>query len=328
MIQAPRPYIFANLSATELPVCWDCFISDQGMYTVYYITSNGDLLIISGNFNKIGESTLKSLNHGKISHISVAPSTLLFAVLTVAGNLLVYTFEFHLILDIHVTPKVAKDTKMKACLEIYWCGNSTVICLFRDLIVAVPIPKQPKKTVKQAEIQNIVVKGLPNIFREQDGLIMITLNSYSRLYHQNSENKNIFSLGSTCSSAILYNAYEMFITIDTLDNAGDGGCRAWECMESLQNSEVHVLEKAIDECLIAAAQEIDPQLQKMLLKAANFGQSFLRTDSKKNDDSKIAVASVGKSINDISKRLRTINTVKSTAFAIPLTYNMYYTIHV
>lgn len=70
------------------------------------------------------------------------------------------------------------------------------------------------------------------------------------------------------------------------------------------------LEKAVDQCVKAAGFEFDPDIQKMLLRAAKFGKT-------------IAPDIPSEPYVQMCRILRVLNGVRSKKIGIPLTYSQY-----
>ena len=104
---------------------------------------------------------------------------------------------------------------------------------------------------------------------------------------------NVFNIGSTASSALLFDAWEHFEKKSP---------KADENLRSIKGD----LVLAIDECLEAAGSETNPYYQRALLKAASFGKCFVS-----NYDA-------GKFVNT-ARTIRVLNAVRHYEIGIPLT---------
>ncbi|KAF9940767.1 hypothetical protein BGZ65_006160 [Modicella reniformis] len=112
--------------------------------------------------------------------------------------------------------------------------------------------------------------------------------------------ENIFKIGSTTPAAMLY---------DALDSFEKKLSKADENIRSIRLE----LSEAVEACIEAAGHEFTHYYQRLLLKAASFGKSFLEIH---NADSFV----------EMCKILRVLNAVRFYEIGIPLTYVQYQSI--
>jgi len=138
---------------------------------------------------------------------------------------------------------------------------------------------------------------------ELDGLRVISSDKHEFITKVPSSSTLVFLPGSTHPSAILFEASQHFAMKNP---KADDGIRAIRSSSS-SSSKNDDLIIAVDTCCTAAAFEFDVSWQKKLLKAANFGKSFLE-----NYDVKGFV--------EMGRTLRVLNACRNYEIGIPISY--------
>lgn len=144
--------------------------------------------------------------------------------------------------------------------HIKWCGNDTVACSFLDEVKL------------YGPDNSYITFWFPNeitsLQTEIDGLKVFTDESIHFISRVTDYTSNIFRVGSTKAGAIL---------LDSLDLLEDHASSA------IENLKVINLHEAVEDCIKAAQDEFDPQLQKKLLSAASFGKASIAYKSFDSD---------------------------------------------
>ncbi|CAI4036829.1 hypothetical protein SMKI_16G1270 [Saccharomyces mikatae IFO 1815] len=140
--------------------------------------------------------------------------------------------------------------------DICWCGNDTVACSFED-------------EIKLYGPDGLYVTfwypfTVANLRAEIDGLKVITTEKIYFLSRVQPQTSSIFRIGSTEPGAML---------VDSFSLLEDHAPKAIEILKNF------VLEKGVLDCIVAAIDEFEPKLQKMLLNAASFGKASLQYKS-------------------------------------------------
>lgn len=135
---------------------------------------------------------------------------------------------------------------------IMWCGNDAVACAFSDEIKLYGSNNSYIAFWYPSEIMAWRT--------EVDGLKIFTSERIYFISKVKEYTSSIFRVGSTESGAILF---------DSLDLLESQTSRALENLNAIN------LKRAVLDCIDAAQEEFDPQLQKRLLNAASFGKASL-----------------------------------------------------
>ncbi|PWN22612.1 hypothetical protein BCV69DRAFT_311398 [Microstroma glucosiphilum] len=174
--------------------------------------------------------------------------------------------------------------------QIEWCGNNTVALAFDSEVVMVGPFGDSLRYFYSAGI---------HLVPEVDGVRIIGAERHDFIQKVADSTSAVFRPGSSEASAMLFDASESF---SRRSPKADDGIRAIR-------SELAV---AVDTCLDAASQEWDVIWQKRLLRAANFGKSFL--DPSSYDPTNFVA---------VSRRLRVLNNLRSYEIGIPLSYEQF-----
>ncbi|AQZ10713.1 VPS16 (YPL045W) [Zygosaccharomyces parabailii] len=135
---------------------------------------------------------------------------------------------------------------------INWCGDGVLACSFADEIKLYG----PKNTY----VSFWYPSEITALKKELDGLKVFTTDKVHFISEVSECTSNIFRVGSTESGAILFDSLQLLET---------------QTSRALENLNAINLEKAVTDCINAAQEEFDAQLQKRLLSAASFGKASL-----------------------------------------------------
>nr|CAG4640641.1 EOG090X01BU [Eulimnadia texana] len=169
--------------------------------------------------------------------------------------------------------------------QLVWCGSGAVLCNLGSLILVV----SPTKDNFQ-----LLVDSAPFLFAEADGVRIITNQGHEFLHKVHTSSQEVFRIGSMAPGAILLEAAREFQRRSH---------RAEEYLRMVKDQ----LRTAVDQCIQAAGQEWQPGIQKMLLRAAQLGKTFLP-----ELDPEPFVT--------MCQTLRILNAVRNYKVALPLTY--------
>ncbi|SSD58595.1 uncharacterized protein SCODWIG_00356 [Saccharomycodes ludwigii] len=155
--------------------------------------------------------------------------------------------------------------------QLAWCGNDSIACFFKLNSYNEDDNKHELylyDTLTGTHVSFWYLEEISFIESVSDGVKVFTDKNVYLISKVPWSTKNIFRLGSTSSSAILFDC------LNLLEHGSKP--RAIENMRSIN------LEEAIEECIDAAVEELDPILQKKLLLTASFGKgSLINVTSKK-----------------------------------------------
>ncbi|KAL5009442.1 hypothetical protein ScPMuIL_011747 [Solemya velum] len=169
--------------------------------------------------------------------------------------------------------------------QLSWCGIGGVVAVWDKLMLVVGPDKDWIKFPFETAI---------HCCQEEDGLRIIGNYSHEFLSKVPQVTENIFKIGSMEPGAMLYEASREF---------QKGSQKADEYIRMIKDR----LEIAVGQCIQAAGHEMEPDKQKVLLRAASFGKCFL-TDY------------IPEPFVNMCQMLRVLCQVREHTIGIPLTY--------
>jgi hypothetical protein len=211
--------------------------------------------------------------------MAVSPNGQLLSLFCKDGKLKVLSIDFQ--------TKLAEiaTTMTLPPLQMEWCGNDSVVLHWEDTVWVVgPAGDWIKYSYD----------GTVYLISEPDGLRIISSGGCDFLQRVPLSVEAVFRIGSTAPAAILFDAKDLY---DKKNPKAD------ECIRSIM-PELH---SAVDSCIDAAGHELDPEIQKQLLRAASFGKCFLDTYP-------------AEKFVDMCKTLRVLNAIREPPTGIFLTY--------
>nr|CAG4649949.1 EOG090X01BU [Sida crystallina] len=170
--------------------------------------------------------------------------------------------------------------------QLAWCGSEAVVLNFGSILLVL---SQSKDNF------TLVLDSLGHVIPEVDGLRIITNTSHEFLQKVPLPNQEIFRIGSMAPGAILVEASREF---------QKRSHRAEEYIRLVKGQ----LETAVTQCIDAAGYEWQPSVQKLLLRAAQLGKSFLLNQL----DAEVFVT--------MCQTLRILNAIRHYKMALPLTF--------
>ncbi|KAK5103934.1 Vacuolar protein sorting-associated protein 16 [Lithohypha guttulata] len=230
----------------------------------------------------VSETEDRGLTDGPFKHVSVSPNGRFAALYTEDGRVWVVGSDFQ-------NKYSEYDSKAKTTPKhIYWCGNDSVVLAWEDEIHMVG----PNGAAAKYYYDDIV-HVLPDI----DGIRLLTSKTCEFLQKVPDESEEVFKLGATSPSPVLYDSIEL------LEKKSP---KADENIQRIKSS----LPEAVETCIRAAGQEFDHALQKQLLRAASFGKSVIELYS--SDE-----------FVEMCETLRVLNAVREHTIGLPLTLTQY-----
>lgn len=217
------------------------------------------------------------------SLMATSPNSELIALYSYTrGEISICTTDFKHTLNVQ---KLETPTKP---LALGWCGNDAVVLSYPDELTFVG---PTNDTLSFYTNMKAVIRS------EEDGVLFLTDKTLGWISRVSQVTSNVFKIGSTAPSAILLDA------VDLLDNHSP---RANENIEIISDS----LTKAIDGCVDAASEELEPYWQKKLLRAASLGKISSRYY---NADRFVRMCTI----------LRILNMLRQPEIGIFLTFKQY-----
>jgi len=273
--EEPYPKIMADPGLNEPPHSW---IVVEPQFTLsrapeVLVATRDTVLVVDA-----ADVQDQRLTTGPYKRIAVSPNGRFLALFTANGHLEVISTDMQKNLS-------ELDTKTSVSPNsVVWCGTDSVV-LYWDRILLMVGPR--------ADIIKYTYDEPLHLVPEVDGIRIISNEKCEFLQRVPDVLVNIFNIGSTSPSALLYDAWEHFEKKSP---------KADENLRSIRGE----LAIAIDECLEASRRESVPYYQKALLKAASFGKCFIDTY-----DSNQFV--------EVAMTIRVLNAVRYYEIGIPLT---------
>lgn len=171
--------------------------------------------------------------------------------------------------------------------QLVWCGSGAVVGFWSNILLVVGLDKDWLDYYYATSIHMV-----PEI----DGVRIIGDAIQELLQKVPNAVADVFRIGSVSSSALLLEASKEFQRKSH---------KADQYMRMIR--EKNELEEAVNQCIKAAGHEFEPSTQKMLLRAASFGKSF------------IPGMEPGLFVS-MCQTLRVLNAVRRNNVGLPLTY--------
>ncbi|XP_032879449.1 vacuolar protein sorting-associated protein 16 homolog [Amblyraja radiata] len=179
--------------------------------------------------------------------------------------------------------------------QFVWCNrpkssNPTVIGIWDKLLF---IAGRAEETIKFYLDEDV------HLVPEIDGVRIISSNAHEFLHEVPPACQDIFKIASMAPGALLLEAHKEYEKESQ---------KADEYLREIK--EQNLLYEAVEQCIEAAGNEYEPQMQKALLRAASFGKCFI---SNFPPDTFVKMA----------RDLRVLNAIRDYAVGIPLSYPQY-----
>ncbi|KAL4440601.1 hypothetical protein ABPG75_003602 [Micractinium tetrahymenae] len=205
--------------------------------------------------------------------------------------------------------------------QLVWCGSDAVL-LFWEGLGGLMVT-----TDGSWRWWDIGGGGAAGFAAEVDGLRIISADRHLLLRRVPPLAARVLEIGSTSPGALLYDARRLF---DAQDARATG-----ELLDLVRSGQ---LAGAVDDCLTAAAAELDPLKQAALIKAAAYGKAFQALEpggggggGAAGDGSSGNTAAGGPTVfcgiacdrrrrtREVARRLRVLNALREPAVGMPLT---------
>jgi hypothetical protein len=230
------------------------------------------------------EAEDRGLSDGPFKHVSVSPNGRFAALFTEDGKVWVVGSDFQ-------NKYSEYDSRAKTTpTQIHWCGNDSVILAWEDEIHMVG-PGSGASAVKFYYDDQVHV--VPDL----DGVRLLTNEACEFLHKVPDALEDVFKLGSTSAASVL---------LDSIELLEKKSPKADENIQRIKPS----LPEAVETCIQAAGHELNPALQKQLLRAASFGKSVL--DLYSSDE-----------FVDMCEDLRVLNAVRDYRVGLYMSYEQY-----
>ncbi|KAF2892196.1 hypothetical protein ILUMI_13977 [Ignelater luminosus] len=171
--------------------------------------------------------------------------------------------------------------------QLVWCGTEAVVAFWENEATLLVVGRHGEKITYPYD-------GSVHLVPEIDGIRVLSTFQHELIQKVPDVVQKIFRINSTDPGSFLLEASKQF---------QKRSHRADEYICLVKND----LTKAVEQCIEAAGYEFDPDVQKMLIRAAQFGKCFVA-----NIDSDEYVK--------MCRLLRVLNSVRDRKIGIPLTF--------
>ncbi|CAH0559319.1 unnamed protein product [Brassicogethes aeneus] len=172
--------------------------------------------------------------------------------------------------------------------QIMWCGNESVVLYWERFNTLLIVGKHGQK-------MSYTYDSSISLVPEIDGVRIISNSQHELLQKVPDVVEKIFRINSTDPGSFLLEASKQF---------QKGSHKANEYISLVK----HDLVRAVEQCIDAVGYEFDTKVQKMLIRAAQFGKCFISDAGYSSD----------KYVN-MCRLLRVLNAVRDPKIGIPLT---------
>ncbi|KAJ6998320.1 hypothetical protein NC653_014495 [Populus alba x Populus x berolinensis] len=241
-----------GIGAEELPHCM-AVIEPQ-----YTVSGNVEVLLgVGSGIVIVDEDEVKFIDEEKIGgvvlKIAVSHNGRFLACFMHDGRLVVMNTEFRDFFQYQCESALPPE-------QMAWCGLDSVLLYWDDVLLM----------VGPSEDSVSYIYDEPVIFiPECDGVRILSNTSMEFVQRVPDSTVSIFKIGSTSPASLLF---------DALDHFDRRSAKADENLRLIRAS----LPEAVEACIDAAGHEFDVSRQRMLLRAASYGQAFCRLISNPN----------------------------------------------
>ncbi|XP_078439056.1 vacuoleless1 (VCL1) isoform X2 [Wolffia australiana] len=219
---------------------------------------------------------------GKVTKMAVSGNGKMLGAFTEDGRLLVISTDFSRIMFEYDCQTTTPPEQMA------WCGMDSVLLYWDELLLMVGPHGDP---VNYPYEEPLI------LIPECDGVRILSNSSMEFLQRVPDSTESIFQIGSTEPAALLYDALEHF---------DRRSAKADENLRLIRSS----LPEAVEACIDAAGHEFDLSRQRLLLRAASYGQAFCSQFQRDR-------------LQEMCKILRVLNAVRDPEIGIPLSIQQF-----
>jgi vacuolar protein sorting-associated protein 16 len=205
----------------------------------------------------------------------------------------------------------------------YWCGSDGVVVAWEGTADVLLLSVSTNawhwwESIASMDTTSTVGIGTtsgsispPSMVTEVDGVRLITKHGHYLIRRIPDPLVSVLEIGSTSPAALLYDARRLY-------ESGDARATA-ELLDIVQSGN---LVNAVQTCIEAAATELQPAKQVILMRAASYGRAFLalqdgNTATSSHHHSTVIID--GKRALRVAQKLRIINALLSETIGMPLT---------
>lgn len=257
------------------PSCWT--VLNHSLTSHILVARQHELSLV--DITGVKDKPKPQLSSGAVSFTEVAVSfdSKFLALFTSSGVLWLGSADFKNTICEFDTENPCRPTRLS------WCGSEAVVAVWQEYVLLVGVNKEVSRFDYDSQVHMVL---------EIDGVRLISQTSHDLLQRVPNDLLDVFMFGSEAPGALLFEAFRLF---------QEGKKDAHEYLKMIGGG----LEGAIESCVQASGHEFDSSIQKLLLRAASFGRSFL------------AKGMEGGRFEEACRRLRVLSALRGVG--VPLT---------
>ncbi|XP_059091268.1 vacuolar protein sorting-associated protein 16 homolog [Tigriopus californicus] len=278
-----RKMVDLDLSTEVQPRAWSVLTDDRQARIL--VAHGSEVRVISPNEQFVAACTTDAVPKGNVQQIAVSVSGEQFAVSFEDGRLWLGTLE----------TKFCHAQMTKAAMggmDIVWCADKAVIGFDKNAVMC-------HLVTIEGQQEDLFLTNYLTAVPELDGIRVMSLSGQEFIHQVPDPLLDTFSIGSVGPGAMLRLATDEFYH------------RSHKANDYVKLVEAQ-LEEAVLNCIECATYLFDPLLQKEMLRAAQFGKSFLKGASSTSDK-----------FTHMCVTLRVLNALRNYKVGIPLTIDQY-----
>ncbi|KDQ19047.1 hypothetical protein BOTBODRAFT_28535 [Botryobasidium botryosum FD-172 SS1] len=278
-----KPLTLANSTLNAPPHCWSIIPPDQTISRhVEVLLAHESTILSVDNLECIDQR----LSRGPFAKLAVSPNGKSLALLTKAGLLWVVSSDFQRSYSEYDTTREGANSELPS--QLVWCGNDALLLTWNSVALLVG---------PYGDTLRYPYSSPSFAVSEIDGVRIVSSERCDFLQKVPDSSESVFRPGSASPAAILF---------DARDHFDRKSAKADESIREIRPE----LAAAVDACIDAAGQEIEPYWQRRLLNAAAFGRAFL--DLYNPTD-----------FVNMGQTLKVLNATRYYEVGIPITYAQY-----
>ncbi|XP_045122050.1 vacuolar protein sorting-associated protein 16 homolog isoform X1 [Portunus trituberculatus] len=226
--------------------CW-CVVREERHSNV--LVSQGRDLLLLNHIDERPQALYPQWNEpgGSVVEMAVSTNSRHIALLSDSGKLWIGSSDIRIKYCEYDAKSQVKPR------QLAWCGTGAVVLLWEVTLEVVSV---------NGEATSYYLDSSSHLAQEADGVRVVGSTCHDLLQKVPQVVVDTLGIGSMAPGALLLEASKGFQERSTQAN---------DCLAMIKDS----MEEAVNQCLQAAQHQYQPQAQKMLLRAALFGKSFI-----------------------------------------------------
>lgn len=278
-----RKMVDLDLPTEVQPRAWHVLTDDRQARIL--VAHGSDVRVLSHAVQFVAACRTDIVPKADVQQIAVSVSGQEFAVAFEDGVLWLGTLE-------NKFCHIQLSSESLVGLDMVWCADKAVLCFDKNGVICHLVTIEGQR-------EDLFLTNYLTAVAEIDGVRVMSLSGQEFIHEVPSPLLNTFSIGSVSAGAMLRLATDEFYH------------RSHKANDYVKLVESH-LEEAVLDCIECASYLFDPLLQKEMLRAAQFGKSFLKGASPTSDK-----------FTQMCITLRVLNALRNYKVGIPLTIKQY-----